>query len=103
MTTKLKLALAVFCLAAMAAPAVMAQTAAEAPAAEAPAAAPAAAGAKEFIPGGAQNLPVPGRPAAVSRSGCGTFPNVCNVPEPGSLPLIAAAALAAAVVMRRKK
>lgn len=97
MTTKLKLTLAVLCAGALAAPLAMAQTAPSAPAAAAPAAA------KEFV-AEAPNVPQLNKPQITPLNQCaqGTFPN-CTVPEPGSLPLIAVAALAAYAVMRRKK
>lgn len=95
MTKNLKLALAMFCLGALTAPTAMAQTAT-------PAAAQAAAPTPEFV-AGTPNVPQLNRPQVTPRVGCGTFPAVCTVPEPGSLPLLAVAALAAFAVMRRKK
>lgn len=98
MTMKLKIALAVLCVGVLSAPVAMAQAAAPAPAA-----APAAgAGANEFIPGAAPNLPQLGEPSVRPMTGVGCAP-FCVVPEPGSLPLFAVAAVAAIAVMRRKK
>ena len=98
MTMKLKIALAVLCVGVLSAPVAMAQAAAPAPAA--------GESANEFIPGAAPNLPQPGRPSLTPMSTvpCGGFLQpACGVPEPGSLPLFAVAALAAFAVMRRKK
>ena len=95
MTTKLKLALALLCVGALSAPLAMAQTAPSTPAA-----APAAA--KEFV-AETPNVPQLNRPQVTPRNTCNTFPTPCTVPEPGSLPLLAVAALAAFAVMRRKK
>ena len=95
MTMKLKFALAVLCVGALSAPVAVAQTAAPAPAA--------GESAMEFIPGAAPNLPQPGKPSLTPMT-AGCVPGLpCAVPEPGSLPLIAVAALAAALVLRRKK
>ena len=90
MTMKLKLALAVLCVGALSAPVAMAQTAAPAPAA--------GEGANEFIPGAAPNLPQPGKPSLTPMN---TTP--FGIPEPGSLPMVLLAALAAAAVVRRKR
>jgi len=81
MTTTLKLVTAMFCVGALFAPVAMAQT-------------------KEFV-AETPNLPDPKRPVAAPLSG-GGFPGQ-TVPEPGSLPLVAVAAVAAAAFLRRKK
>ena len=99
MTTKLKLALAVLCVGALTSPLAMAQTAPATQAAAAPAAA------KEFV-AETPNVPQLNRPQVTPRNGvtCGGLGlPPCGVPEPGSIPLVAAAALAAFAVMRRKK
>ena len=90
MTMKLKFALAVLCVGALSAPVAMAQTAAPAPAA--------GESAMEFIPGAAPNLPQPGKPSLTPMN---TTP--FGIPEPGSLPMVLLAALAAAAVVRRKR
>ncbi len=90
MTMKLKLALAVLCVGVLSAPVAMAQTAAPAPAA--------GESAMEFIPGAAPNLPQPGKPSLTPMN---TTP--FGIPEPGSLPMVLLAALAAAAVVRRKR
>ena len=94
MTTKLKLALALWCVGALSAPLAMAQTQSGTTAAG-----------KEFV-AETPNVPQLNRPQVTPRSTvvCGGFLQPpCAVPEPGSLPLIAVAALAAFAVMRRKK
>lgn len=93
MTTKLKLALAVWCLGALTAPVAMAQTAPAAPA-------PAATQTKEFV-AETPNVPQLGKPIVTPNSGA--CARNCTVPEPGTLPLLAVAALAAFAVTRRKK
>ena len=90
MTMKLKLALAVLCVGVLSAPVAMAQAAAPAPAA--------GESAMEFIPGAAPNLPQPGKPSLTPMN---TTP--FGIPEPGSLPMVLLAALAAAAVVRRKR
>jgi PEP-CTERM motif len=93
MTTKLKLALALWCLGALAAPVAMAQTAP---------AAPAPTQTEEFV-AETPNVPQLGKPQVATMSG-GCIPGrPCVVPEPGTLPLLAVAALAAFAVVRRKK
>lgn len=96
MTTKLKLALAVWCLGALTAPVAMAQTAPAAPAS-------AATQTMEFV-ASTPNVPQLGKPSVAPMNQCvpGQFPS-CTVPEPGSLPLIAVAAFAAFAAMRSKK
>lgn len=81
MTMKLKLVAAMLCVGALFAPVAMAQT-------------------KEFV-AETPNLPDPTRPVVTPMSG-GAFPGQ-TVPEPGSLPLVAVAAVAAAAFLRRKK
>ena len=90
MTMKLNFALAVLCVGALSAPVAVAQTAAPAPAA--------GESAMEFIPGAAPNLPQPGKPSLTPMN---TTP--FGIPEPGSLPMVLLAALAAAAVVRRKR
>jgi len=80
MTTTLKLVTAMFCVGALFAPVAMAQT-------------------KEFV-AETPNLPDPKRPVAAPMVGGG---GLTPIPEPGSLALVAVAAVAAGAVMRRKK
>ena len=92
MTTKLKLAFAVWCVGAMTAltaPVAMAQTETATPAA------PAAT--KEFV-AETPNVPLLGKPTVKTMD---SIP--FNVPEPGSLSLVFLAALAAAAVARRNR
>ena len=99
--TKLKMVVAVFFLGALAAPIAMAQTAPAAPAVAAP------AQTQEFV-AGTPNVPQLAKPQVQSRTGvdCGNVAigqPPCPIPEPGSLPLVAVAVLAAYAVIRRKK
>lgn len=95
MTTKLKLTFALWCLGALTAPAAMAQPAPVAPAASA------AAPTGEFV-AEAPNLQL-AKPQVKPMNACNDLSGICAVPEPGSLPLVALAAVAAFAVLRRKK
>jgi PEP-CTERM motif len=96
MTMKLKMALAAWCLGALIAPVAMAQTAPAAPAASAP------TPTKEFV-AESPNVPQLVKPQVKPMTGGCVVGLPCAVPEPGSLPLVALAAFAAALVLRRKK
>ena len=91
MTMKLKLALALVCVTALTTPVAMAQSAPSTGAAAAP------VPAKEFV-AEAQNVPQLGKPGVQPMNNA-----PFGVPEPGSLPLVLLAALAAVAVARRKK